>query len=75
MTLLENIKAAISQQQPVVAMINGKASVFVGYDDDKQQFLVRPCGGEKEWVPYSKLEGEAFKINDNGVANDIGERH
>jgi hypothetical protein len=53
--LLENIKAAIVAQRPVIAEINGTPSVIIGYDDDRQEFLIRPCGGPEEWAPYTSL--------------------
>jgi len=51
----EDIKAAIANQLPVLTTIGGNAAVIVGYDDEKQSFCVRICGGKKTWVPYSKV--------------------
>jgi hypothetical protein len=59
---LESIKAEIAEGIPVLTTINGKASVIIGYDDEKQQFLIRPCGGEKEWVNYSLVKDEYFVL-------------
>ena len=56
MILLEDIKAAVVKGNPVVTMLDGKASVIIGYDDEKQSFWAAPCGGVRKWVPYSALE-------------------
>jgi hypothetical protein len=58
MTLLENIKAAVAEGNPVVATLGGKESVIVGYDDEKHSFLAAPCGGVRTWILYSALEEE-----------------
>jgi hypothetical protein len=52
---LESIKAAIANGSPVLTTIGDNAAVIVGYDDEKQRFCVRICGGEKTWVPYFKV--------------------
>jgi hypothetical protein len=55
---LESIKAEIANGSPVLTTIGDKSAVIVGYDDEKQSFCVRICGGKKTWVPYSKVSEE-----------------
>ena len=63
---LEDIKTAIANECPVLTKIGSKAALVVGYDDDKQCFCVRVCGGKQTWVPYSSATGGYWYMQ-NGV--------